>query len=215
VRGIVAASGGIEFMAAREGCVMGFFSGRKKRAGLSLMEAAGAASYHIFQASLACADFVKEVAEEATDEWIKCDKGIYWKVVAEAVCYHYHCALRKSYETVDEDTRMEFMAALARLTAQCCAETLVEQGLASVMEECKAAMLDDLMQSSREYAPYPWLHSDNPKKRRGTVAWEFGKKVAQVVGCEDYDLSFMLGFWGLAISTVGELPIEGILKDMR
>jgi hypothetical protein len=190
----------------------------KKRAGCSILQAAGIASHNIFRASVHCAEFVRKVAEGETDKRTKFDTEINFKVISEGLCYHYHCTDRIAWENLDEGKRSDFMDAVAYVTAQASTEIIAEimfhRGDGTALEELKTVLMDDLYRANLEYGSYPWVDADNVGKMKGTVVWEFGKKVAQMVERQD-DVSFIIPFAASAIMTMRALQIRDILMELR
>jgi hypothetical protein len=131
------------------------------------------------------------------------------QVFTEMMMLTVHFADRMAYEFLPEPQHAFFTDCLLKSTLATLAQRNQVQGSTPALEELASNFVETFAARQDEYGSYP-IHQEEGEGPKGTLFWEFAKRVAHVVG-SDKDALIIVVVENYAVKVMVELNLEELL----
>jgi hypothetical protein len=139
------------------------------------------------------------------------DESYGWQTVFEFVYLFLHIADRLAFQVIGSENRSSFMDDLASMTFHTTAEVFLRKPDDKLDRELKASLVASLNRRNTEYGSYQKLFPVGDDGFKGTLFWEFGKRIAETRR-RPKDIGVMMTASSVALAALQLLQLKDALQ---
>ncbi len=130
----------------------------------------------------------------------------------ESLCFYLHFINRLAYAELKDPKRGIMMDALASLIIPSCVKALLHETSTERVKELEKLVLDRLNLAEEEYSQYKFLQDDENMGPKGTLIWEFSKKITSL-SKYSHNPEIILKVLVTTSTALAEMPFKELIKS--